>query len=293
MVCEKAPTGAVITGYDLPDFDITDRLMVLEVLGRLRPDIIINCAAFTDVDGCESNQELSMAVNGMGAGFLAEAALQVGAILVHLSTDYVFDGCSSKPYLEDDVPAPQSAYGRSKLAGETRILDSGLEKYFIIRTSWLYGPGGNNFVETVIRLAEEREELRIVADQFGSPTYTADLADGIMALLEVALDPQRTTLNRGLYGIYHFTNSGECSWYDFAVEIVSRVKSSGRQVKVERIKPIATADYPLPAKRPAYSVLSKEKYHAATGKDIPDWQSGLSRYLALRNGGIFDKSIKE
>ena len=179
--------------YDLPEFNMTDREQVLSTLDSLRPDIVINCAAFTNVDGCETQEDLAVQVNGTAVGFLAEAVRRIDATLVHISTDYVFDGNKREPYLEEDKVAPQSAYGRSKLAGEQALLGSGLEKYFIVRTSWLYGPGGNNFVETMIRLAAEREELRVVADQIGSPTYTDDLAEAIFNLLKLTGHPSPVT----------------------------------------------------------------------------------------------------
>jgi dTDP-4-dehydrorhamnose reductase len=183
-VCEQASAaGYEVVGFDLPNFDITNRVQVLSEMERVQPAIIVNCAAYTNVDGCESQETLATLVNGAGAGNLAHVARALGATLVHISTDYVFDGNKAGPYVEEDTTGPQSAYGRSKLAGEQAILASGLERYFIIRTSWLYGPGGKNFVETILRLATERDELRIVADQVGSPTFTGDLAAAIFSLL--------------------------------------------------------------------------------------------------------------
>jgi dTDP-4-dehydrorhamnose reductase len=211
-VKSQAPDRFRVTCLDLPEFDLTNRDQVLGRMHEIAPAVIVNCAAYTNVDGCETNEETATAVNGLGPGYLAEAARKAGATLVHLSTDYVFDGRQREPYTEEDATNPLSAYGRSKLKGEQVILESGLEQYFIIRTSWLYGPGGKNFVETIIRLAKEREELRIVADQVGSPTFTADLTRAIFSLL--ALDtphPSRLTP----HGIYHFADEGQCSWYEF------------------------------------------------------------------------------
>jgi dTDP-4-dehydrorhamnose reductase len=227
------------------------------------------------VDGSEANEGEALQVNGAGPGYLAEAVADLGATLVHVSTDYVFPGDKSSPYREDDPTGPVSAYGRSKLAGEEAILSSGLTKYFIVRTSWLYGPGGKNFVETILRLAGEREELRIVADQFGSPTYTEDLAKAVFNLLESAKD-------HGIYGTYHFSNDGSCSWHEFADRIVSLARSNNLPVKAERLLPIGTEDYPLPAKRPAYSVFSKLKYEKTTGESVPNWQDSLDKYFAIR-----------
>jgi dTDP-4-dehydrorhamnose reductase len=272
---ELAPTGYVVSDYDLPGFDLTGREQVLTEMTRLQPAVIINCAAFTDVDGCETQEELATRVNGDGPGYLAGAAKAVGAVLVHISTDYVFDGRKKNPYLETDQVGPLSAYGRSKLAGERAILASGLERYFIIRTSWLYGPGGRNFVETIIRLAHERDELRVVADQVGSPTYTGDLAEAIFNLLGLA--------DHSLYGIYHYANEGQCSWYEFAVEIVELLKGRGEPLRVKSVVPVRTDEYPLPAPRPANSIFSKSKYRTATGAFVPEWQSSLKRYLQERS----------
>lgn len=275
MVKQVAPSAYDITSFDLAELDITDREMVLSAMKNLRPHVIVNCAAYTNVDGCETNDELALRVNGSGPGYLAEAALETGSTLVHISTDYVFAGDKTEPYSESDPTGPISSYGRSKLEGEKAILDSGLSSFFIIRTSWLYGPGGKNFVETILRLAGEREELRIVSDQHGSPTYTEDLANAIFFLLE-------TEEAQGTYGIYHFSNTGSCSWYEFAEEIVRLARLNKLPVKVESIKPIRTEDYPLPAKRPYYSVFSKQKYEKITGRTIPEWRESLVKYFAVR-----------
>lgn len=275
-VVELAPADSELHGFDLPEFDLTDRSQVLVELELLRPDVIINCAAFTNVDACETQEELATRVNGAGPGYLAEAAKAVGAILIHISTDYVYSGRQSTPYRETDPTGPLSAYGRSKLAGEQAILVSGLARYFIVRTSWLYGPGGKNFVETMLRLAAEREELRVVADQIGTPTYTGDLAAALFQLLAQADQP-------GIFGIYNFSNLGECSWHAFAEEIVRFGKASGLPLVAERVTAIRTEEYPLPAVRPAYSVFSKEKYHTATGASVPQWQESLQSYLRERS----------
>lgn len=261
-----------ITAVDLPDFDMSDRRRVLAFVDAMKPGLIINCAAYTNVDGCENEQDLAEQVNGDAVGYLGEAAEKVGAVLVHISTDYVFDGSKSTPYTEEDSTNPQSAYGRSKLFGEQALLSSGLSRFYIVRTSWLYGPGGQNFVETIIRLSKERPELGIVADQIGSPTYTADLAAAILDLIDTSSP----------YGIYHYSNQGQCSWYEFSVKIVELARARGEFLKVETIKPIRTEDYPLPAERPKYSVFSKEKYQNATGRLVPSWEESLARYFELR-----------
>ena len=266
-----------LKGYDLPDFDITDRQQVLS-LQQNAPDIIINCAAYTNVDGCEEQQQLAMRVNGEGPGLLAELAKGIGATLVHVSTDFVFDGHKRSPYLEEDRPHPLSVYGKSKLLGEQQIQQSGLESYFIVRSSWLYGAGGNNFVETMIRLAKEKTELKVVDDQRGTPTWTDDLATAIFQLL--ALPPNSSPLTP--YGVYHYSNEGECSWFDFASEIVAQMRAT-QDLKVEQLLPIPTEGFPLPAERPKYSVMSKGKIKLATGLAIPVWQESLKSYLMQRN----------
>ena len=279
-ISSSAPRDFELVCVDLPEFDVTDRVQVFSLVENLQPDVIINCAAYTNVDGCETEQDLANRVNGLAVGFLAESAMKVDATLVHVSTDYVFDGEKQEAYAEDDLTNPQSAYGASKLLGEKVILSSGLEKYFIIRTSWLYGPGGKNFVETILRLAGERETLKVVADQVGSPTYTGDLADAIFNLLTINASPQ--TPVPGLYGIYHFSNEGHCSWYEFACAIVAEARAHRLECKVNMIHPICTEEYPLPAKRPANSVFDKSRYKSATGADVPEWRDSLQKYFLSR-----------
>lgn len=280
-IVSLAPPEYTLTAVDLPEFDVTDRERVLALVAELRPEVIINCAAYTNVDGCETEQALANRVNGDAVGYLAEAAKKVDAVLVHVSTDYVFDGEKNTPYLEDDALNPQSAYGRSKLLGEQKLLASGLKKFFIVRTSWLYGPGGKNFVETILRLSRERTELGVVADQFGTPTYTVDLAGAIFNLLALNIACQKAP-SSNFYGIYHFSNRGSCSWYEFASEVVDLARQRGEAVKVESLRPIKTEEYPLPAKRPAFSVFSKEKYASATGAVVPGWKESLAKYFAER-----------
>lgn len=275
-----APDPAIIIGLDLPEFDLTQTEAATRRLLELRPHIIINCAACTEVDRCETEEETAMLVNGTAVGMLAATARQLDATLVHISTDYVFDGRARQPYVETDPPNPLSAYGRSKLAGEMALTGSGLKRYFLIRTSWLYGPNGPNFVETILRLARQRQELRIVNDQIGSPTLTCDLAAAIFRLLAIVPHPPHPQPE---YGLYHFSGSGCCSWYDFACEIVRLAQQQGMFLKIEKILPINTTDYPLPAVRPAWSVLSKEKYLKATKDMIPLWQKGLTRYFSMRD----------
>jgi dTDP-4-dehydrorhamnose reductase len=278
-VRKLAPAEYLIQPYDLPEFDVTDPAQVLS-LQAATPDIIINCAAYTNVDGCEEQHDLAMRVNGDGPGLLAELAKQVGAVLVHISTDFVFDGSKSSPYLEDDLPNPLSVYGKSKYAGEQQILQSGLTQYFIIRTSWLYGAGGNNFVESMIRLAKEKTQLKVVADQRGTPTWTEDLTQAIFALLNLTSQPSPVTRHPP-YGIYHYSNDGECSWHEFACEIINQVRFV-EELQVKEVLQIPTEGYPLPAQRPKYSVLSKQKIKQVTGLEIPFWQMSLKTYLTQR-----------
>jgi len=279
-IASAAPAEYALTGVDLPEFDMTDKSQVRSLFDRLRPEIIINCAGYTDVDGCETELELVNRVNGSAVGYLSECAKRVDATLVHISTDYLFDGNKSSPYNEEDRANPQSAYGRSKLLGEQAILTSGLKKYFIVRTSWLYGPDGKNFVETIVRLAGEREVLQIVADQVGSPTYTGDLAVAIFNLLGLEASPQHQ--DSGPYGLYHFSDEGHCSWHEFACAIVAESRSHNLPVVTREILPLRTEEYPLPAKRPANSVFDKSKYKAATGAGIPEWLDSLKKYFSVR-----------
>ena len=257
--------GEVVRG-DLPAFDITDKECVSRVLRGTRPDVVINCAAYTAVDRAEEDKEKAYAVNGRGAGNLAEVCNEISSRLIHISTDFVFDGQNNRPYMEEDRTNPLSVYGSSKLEGES-IIQEVMSDYVIVRTSWLYGRNGNNFVKTVSRLATEREELGILFDQVGTPTYTKDLSEGIVNL--IVAEP----------GIYHFSNEGVCSWYDFAYEIVTLLKESGESLKLRNLRPILTEEYPTPAKRPSYSVLNKAKYKRVTSKTIPYWRDGLLRYF--------------
>jgi dTDP-4-dehydrorhamnose reductase len=230
--------------------DVTDRDAVRTVITG--DDIVINCAAWTDVDGAEEHEDEALRINRDGARNMAEAA---GAVL-YVSTDYVFDGTKREPYVESDPVNPQSAYGRTKLAGE-RVTAEANPRHYIVRTSWLFGPGGKNFVETMLGLGPE---VRVVDDQVGSPTFTGHLADALARLARTED-----------YGVHHLTASGSCSWFEFAREIFARAGSD------TRAKPCTTADFPRPAPRPAYSVLGSERGHR-----LPSWQEGLDAYLGVR-----------
>ncbi|MBN2232435.1 MAG: dTDP-4-dehydrorhamnose reductase [Deltaproteobacteria bacterium] len=269
MITHGIPPGMRLHAVDRTDGDITDEQRVMELFSRLRPEVIINAAACTRVDDCETDPDSGFLVNAEGPGIIARAAARHGATLIHISSDYVFDGGRRTPYREDDPPRPLSRYGTGKLAGEEAIRDSGLSDYYIVRTSWLFGPYRDNFVTAIARQARLKEELTIVADQTGSPTFTADLVRGIFALLEQHAAP----------GIYHFANRGSCTWFEFGREIIARLRHAGEPLAVNNIRPISSAAFNRPAPRPAYSVLDTTKFTRATGIVPPDWQAALATYL--------------
>ncbi|NJK38287.1 MAG: dTDP-4-dehydrorhamnose reductase [Oscillatoriales cyanobacterium RM2_1_1] len=251
--------------------NLADLETIPEVVNQAAPDVIVNAAAYTAVDKAESELELATTINGKAPGILAKTAAELGAALIHVSTDYVFDGTQSHPYATTDPTAPLGAYGQSKLAGEQAIQETQAD-FAILRTAWVYGAGGKgNFVKTMLRLGAERPELRVVMDQVGSPTWTGDLAQAIAQLIP-RLKPETC-------GIYHYTNSGVCSWYDFAVAIFEEAETLGFPLKIQRVLPITTAEYPTPARRPAYSVLSPEKISQLLGEPPPHWRRGLRKML--------------
>ena len=273
---EKA--GYEVCGHDVSSLDITDTAKTVEAVAGLKPFAIINCAAYTQVDKAEAESEAAYAVNKQGAASLAQAAANIGARLLHISTDFVFDGRKSTPYAEDDQVSPISVYGASKLAGEQAII-SCLPEHIIVRTAWLYGAQGNNFVKTILRLAAERESLNIVYDQIGTPTWTTDLCDALVLTVK-ALESGKTP-----YGIYHYTNEGVASWYDFAVEIVEEALARGLAIKCKTLEPILTSGYPTPAARPAFSVLDKAKFKKTFGVKIPHWRGSLKKMMDELDGG--------
>lgn len=250
-LCRVYPDAIALKHSDL---DITSREKVIAVLKGLKPDLVINTAAYTNVDGCEDHQDLAYSVNGMAPGYIAEGCAAIGAKLVHYSTDYIFNGLK-KEYVESDTPDPINVYGKSKLMGEKAVIDT-MDDYRIIRTSWLFGLHGKNFVETMLALSSQMEVVRVVNDQFGKPTYTADLARKTAEI--TALEP----------GIYHVTNDGVCSWYEFAKAIINNVS------------PCTSQEYVRKAKRPGYSVLVNTK----TGQ-MRHWKEALAEYLRSRPGG--------
>jgi dTDP-4-dehydrorhamnose reductase len=253
--------GAKLTALSSKDADLRDHARVEQVIRDSRPEWIILSAAFTDVDGCEANPDLALAVNCQGAVHVAQAARKVGSHLMFLSTDYVFDGTKGSPYEISDPRNPINVYGESKARAEERLLEM-VSDVCIVRTSWLFGHGGRCFPATVLKLAATRPEISVVNDQRGSPTFTHDLAPTVIQLCD-----------QGARGIVHATNSGDCTWYEFAKEIM---RMSGLPAAV---KPVSTAEFPRPARRPAYSVLSAASL-AAHGIQMPSWQDALRRYLA-------------
>ena len=250
---------------DVDELDITDRQAVYDYIEAHSISIVVNCAAFTAVDRAESEPELCDLLNNVAPGYLAEAVESVGGTMIQVSTDYVFDGCGHRPYLEDDPTRPQTVYGRTKLAGEEAVIRT-CAGSMVVRTAWLYSTFGNNFVKTMLRLGKERETLGVVFDQVGPPTYARDLAAFILTAIDKGIVP----------GVYHYTNEGVCSWYDFT-RAIHRI--AGIEEKNCKVSPIHTEDYPVPAPRPHYSVLDKQKVKDTYGIDIPWWEDSLKDCL--------------
>lgn len=257
--------------------DLENSALIRQMVRQVQPDIIVNAAAYTAVDRAESEPERAIAINGTAPTILAEEAQKLGAALLHVSTDYVFDGQKNTPYLEEDTPHPIGAYGQSKWLGEKGIQKS-CDRHIILRTAWVYGVGGKgNFVKTMLRLGADREELRVVVDQVGSPTWTGDLAGAIAQFIPHLCSD--TDTQHPITGIYHFTNSGAISWYDFAVAIFEEAATLGFPLKLQRVVPITAAEYPTLTSRPAYSVLSDKKTSALLGTTAPHWRQGLRQML--------------
>lgn len=245
------------------EVDITSRDAVDEFMAQHRPDVVINCAAYTNVEQAEEEEPVAYALNATAVGYLAAAAKRCDALLIHISTDYVFMGGCCAVLTEESHPNPINAYGRTKLAGEEALQASGCH-YQIFRTAWLYSPYGKNFVKTILRLSEERDSLQVVADQIGSPTYAPDLADALVRIIE----------NRDFHeGIFHYTNLGECSWWEFATEICRLAK---RDVQVN---PCTSEEFPSKALRPKNAVLDKQKFGRTFGLEIPHWRDSLKRFI--------------
>jgi dTDP-4-dehydrorhamnose reductase len=266
------PLGDVIA-VDRSQADLTDLKALRATIQLHKPDVIVNPAAYTAVDKAETEQELAFLVNAEAPGVLAEEAKKMGALLVHYSTDYVFDGSKNTPYVENDATNPINVYGASKLAGE-RAIQSVAGDYLILRTSWVYASRGNNFLKTILRLAAEREELKIVADQIGSPTWARLIAETTAHIVKQAMIKRQS--NNFDSDVYHLTSSGDTSWHGFAQKIVDIVREQGKmELKNRAIHPIPTTDYPLPAKRPTNSRLSTERLEQQLGLTLPSWDNAL------------------
>lgn len=250
-----------VIGLDRSQLDITDDVQCRHLINLMKPDVIIHTAAFTAVDLAESNEDLAYSINAAGTRNIAVAAEQVGAKLCYISTDYVFDGTSTVPYKEYDNTNPQSVYGKSKRAGE-QLIQTLSSKYFIVRTSWVYGTQGNNFVKTMLKLANERDNLKVVDDQIGSPTYTVDLCNFLLELVQTKK-----------YGVYHASNTGMCSWYEFAKAIFEE-----SDIKINVI-PCSTNEFPRPAPRPGYSLMDHLSIRTNGFNDLRNWREGLKGFL--------------
>lgn len=253
---------------DQEELDLTNLNSIDAFLYKSNPDFIINCAAYTAVDKAEDEPELARKINADAPGKIAQFCQKNNTRLIHISTDYVFNGAFDRPIKEDDQPNPQSVYGKTKLDGE-RAINQLLDNAYIIRTAWVYSSFGNNFVKTMLRLGKEKSELNVVSDQIGSPTYARDLAEAILGII------QEIKTGNDLPGVYHYSNEGVCSWYDFASEII-RLAGLGCNVK-----PIPTLEFPTKAKRPEYSVLDKNKIIKQFNLKLPEWKASLSDCLEI------------
>ena len=265
---------AEILAVDRDELNITDKDAVFQVVKHFQPDVVINAAAHTAVDRAESEIELSEAINVKGPQYLAEAANEIGAIILHISTDYVFEGKGRREYSEDDEPNPQSVYGRTKLAGEIAIREFN-PKHIILRTAWVFGEHGHNFVKTMLRLGKERDTLGIVGDQFGGPTYAGDIAAALIKIANEILKGRNDA-----FGIYHFTGQPYVSWFEFAQAIFTQAESKKLLEKRPHLNSIATTDYPTPAKRPANSRLDLSKIKQTFAIEPSDWQKALENIKA-------------
>ena len=262
LVAALASRGEAVTGLDRAGLDVTDAASVTDAITRHRPDVVVNCAAWTAVDDAEASEEQALAVNAGGAARVAAGCAAAGARMVQVSTDYVFAGDAGRPYAEDDVPAPRTAYGRSKLAGERAVLDRLPESGYVVRTAWLYGAHGGNFVRTMIKLQDQRPAVDVVDDQHGQPTWTADVAGQIIALIHAAAPP----------GVYHATSSGQTTWFGLAQEIFGLLGADPA-----RVRPASSSTLSRPAPRPAYSVLGHGAWARLGVPPIGEWRSAMHR----------------
>lgn len=266
VVRELEKRGLEAVGVDIEEMDITDAESVRNVIGEAAPDAVIHCAAYTAVDAAEENEAVCRRVNAEGTGNIAKVCKELDIKMLYISTDYVFDGTGERPWEPEDVRAPKSVYGQTKYEGELAVQEQ-LGKYFIVRIAWVFGINGKNFVKTMLKLSETHDTLKVVDDQFGSPTYTYDLA----RLLADMIQTEK-------YGVYHATNEGFCSWYEFACAIF---EEAGIRMKV---LPVSTAEYGAKAGRPANSRMSKEKLTQEGFERLPGWRDALRRYLAELKG---------
>lgn len=261
VMAELAKRNIEAIGVDIDEMDITDKISVEKVIGEAAPDVVVHCAAYTAVDAAEDNEALCRRVNAGGTRNIAEVCKKLDCKMVYISTDYVFDGQGTRPWEPDDERHPLNVYGQTKYEGELAVQEN-LSKYFIVRIAWVFGKNGKNFVKTMLKLAETHDKLTVVNDQFGSPTYTYDLARLLVDMIQT-----------DKYGIYHATNEGICSWYEFACEIF---RQAG--VKIE-VTPVPASEYPAKAKRPENSRLDKSKLTENGFERLPSWQDALGRYL--------------
>lgn len=261
VMAELAKRNIEAIGVDIDEMDITDKISVEKVIGEAAPDVVVHCAAYTAVDAAEDNEALCRRVNADGTRNIAEVCKKLDCKMVYISTDYVFDGQGTRPWEPDDERHPLNVYGQTKYEGELAVQEN-LSKYFIVRIAWVFGKNGKNFVKTMLKLAETHDKLTVVNDQFGSPTYTYDLARLLVDMIQT-----------DKYGIYHATNEGICTWYEFACEIF---KQAGVKIKVT---PVPASEYPAKAKRPENSRLDKSKLTENGFERLPSWQDALGRYL--------------
>lgn len=281
LVRRDPSTDFMVHGFNRANLDITDKKNVASIVEKIKPALIINCAAYTAVDKAEDEHDKAFAANQYGPAFLADECQRLHIPLIHLSTDYVFDGEASKPYKETDPVSPLGIYGKSKEAGE-REVRSRIDHHIILRTSWVYGTHGQNFVKTMLRLGQEREELRVVNDQWGCPTYAGDIADALFVIAGKILSG---TFDH--WGTYHCCGSTDLTWYDFANHIVSMAKKS-HTLSVKKIIPISTEQFPTPTRRPAYSVLDCRKLYSTFGIELPELTASLKSFFKdIENNGEF------
>lgn len=273
LTARLTDAGYVVTGLDRDQVNFSNTAEVKQAINQNTPDLVINVCAYTAVDKAEEDTDAADAVNHLGVAAMAETCRDQDIPCFHISTDYVYAGDATTPYTEDDATAPLSVYGKTKLLGDQALINTHA-KHIILRTSWVFGEHGNNFVKTMLRLAETRDELSIVADQHGKPTYAGDIVTSLIAFAK-ALEANNTLP----WGIYHCASSGETTWHGFAETVFARAAALGLIAKAPKANAIPTSDYPTPAPRPAYSTLNTDKLAAFLGEPLPHWQAGLEQVL--------------